>query len=138
MSPQHLQLASGDLDGLRILIVEDEPLLVMAVESTLFDFGCDVIVATKLPKALMLAATETLDGAILDINLGHGTTSYPVALALKARSIPFIFCTGYRVRTLPPDLQNTPLLSKPYDEAALAPLLRKIFVRTRRQEGNPD
>jgi hypothetical protein len=47
-----------------------------------------------------MGAEASLDGAVLDINLG-GETSYPIADALAAREVPFVFTTGYDAHTLP-------------------------------------
>src|SRR3546814_9846381 len=86
------------LAGLRILVVEDELLVALELEMMLIGLGCDVVgPASRLEKAMQLAAAEAIDGAILDVNL-RGRPVYPVATALKARGIPFLFSTGYRDR----------------------------------------
>ncbi|WP_300038575.1 HWE histidine kinase domain-containing protein [uncultured Roseobacter sp.] len=58
--------------------------------------------------------------AVLDINLSSGRTSEVVARELKARSIPFLFVTGYGdTQKLDPEFEGTPVLKKPLNEADL-------------------
>lgn len=83
------------LAGRRILVVEDEPLLAMLVEDLLDEVGgLPVGPAGSVDEALRLVAAGALDGAILDVNLGS-EMAYPVADALAARGVPFVFVTGY-------------------------------------------
>lgn len=114
------------LEGINVLAVEDEMLIAMMLEDILEDAGCNVIVAGHLEEALMLAQKRDLDAAILDENL-HGMRSYPVAEALHARGIPFIFATGYgeaNLRALYPD---RPVIAKPYrDRDVIAALTALI------------
>jgi CheY-like chemotaxis protein len=83
------------LKGLNILIVEDEPLIAMALEDMLLDLGCALAgTAGTVPEGLALAAATPCDAAILDINI-NGERSDPIAAVLAARGIPHIFATGY-------------------------------------------
>lgn len=100
----------------RILVVEDEGLLALAIKQMLTDFGYDVIgPAPNTRKALTLLATEeAIDGALLDVNLGNERVDC-VAEALAAASIPFIFTTGYSAASaLPLAFRDRPRLNKPY------------------------
>lgn len=114
------------LTGLLVLIVEDEMLLAMALEDLVRDLGCDVVTAARVARALELVATTALDGAILDVNL-HGEMVFPVAHALRQRGIPFVFSSGYGAGGLPPAFHAIPMLTKPFDENELAPLLEETF-----------
>lgn len=110
----------------RILIVEDESLIAMLLEDLLADIGYTVVAAVpNVDQALTMLATEAVDLAIVDVNLG-GTPSFPVADALAKRGIPFLFTTGYGQRGLPEHFAARPVLQKPFRrvdlEAALAPL----------------
>jgi DNA-binding response OmpR family regulator len=99
----------------RILIVEDEMLIAMLVEQMAQDLGYDVVgPALTVDEALSLIDRETLDGAILDMNLGHGISSTPVAEALRARSIPFLFASGYGSQGTVENLSAAPVLNKPF------------------------
>ncbi len=100
--------------GLRILLVEDQAMIAMAMEQHLRDLGCAVVgPVARLDAALLLARQEELDAAILDVDLG-GIKVYPVAEALRARSIPFMFLTGYSGSTLPVEWHAYLCFGKPF------------------------
>jgi hypothetical protein len=61
---------------------------------------------------------DRLDGAVLDINL-HDKRVYPVADALKARGVPFVFATGYDASMIPEPYVSAPRYEKPVDKARL-------------------
>jgi CheY-like chemotaxis protein len=108
----------------RVLVVEDEIMIRMLLEDMLDDLGCEVAgAAGSLDEALALARETDLDLAILDVNL-NGNPVYPVADALAARNVPFIFSTGYGEQGLPEDYRDCQLLQKPFQlenlERALA------------------
>src|ERR1700687_5513892 len=87
---------TGQLAGLRVLVLEDEPLIAMVLIDTLEAAGGEVVgPAHDVEQALNLMAVSSIDLAVLDVNLGSGTTSAPVADCLKKNGIPFIFATGY-------------------------------------------
>lgn len=112
----------------RILVLDDEMLVAMMLEDMLIDLGHDVVgpVAT-LEAAMPLAENEPLDCAILDLNLGRGILSTPVAETLKARGIPFLLATGYGANAQTDELGHSGLLAKPFAtsdvESALEALL---------------
>ena len=102
------------LQGLRILVVEDNALLAMTVDSILRSAGADVAgpVGT-LSEAERLAAGETLSGAILDVKL-HTEEVWPVARILVDRGVPFVFCSGhFDPGSLPDEWSDYPILTKP-------------------------
>ncbi|WP_029936383.1 response regulator [Sphingomonas sp. UNC305MFCol5.2] len=112
--------------ALRVLVVEDEPVVAMCLEDILAGLGCETVGPVgRLADGLALAESETLGAAILDINLG-GERSTPIAEALRLRGVPFVFASGYG--TLPEGFETLPLIEKPYRErdidAALKALLR--------------
>ena len=96
-----------------ILVVEDEMLVAMMLEGMLRDLGCRVIKAARVAKAVVLVASETIDFAILDVNLA-GEPSYRVADELRQRGIPFVFASGYDPDTLRADFHDITVLRKPY------------------------
>jgi CheY-like chemotaxis protein len=102
------------LQGRTVLLVEDEGMVAMFAEDLLLEAGCRVRCAMRLPAALEMAGRETLDFAVLDINLGGDATSYPVAELLAARGIPFLFTTGYGGSGPDPRFADRPRLQKPY------------------------
>jgi CheY-like chemotaxis protein len=107
------------LEGLRILVVEDELLAVLTLEDILRDAGC-VIAATasRIGPALEAAREAEIDIAQLDVNLA-GELVYPVAEVLAARRVPFLFMTGYGREMLPASYATRPLVTKPFIPAEL-------------------
>lgn len=78
------------LAALKILVVEDEPLLAIALEDMLNEFGCAVVgPAHNLDQGMQLVAEEPIDGAILDVNLA-GVKVFPLADLLARRCVPFV------------------------------------------------
>jgi CheY-like chemotaxis protein len=118
-----------DLEGKRILVVEDEAMVAMLIEDMLAGLGCEVVgPAMRLDHALRLAETGAIDAAVLDINLG-GERSDPVADILERRRVPILFVTGYGRSGRAG--RNDRVLQKPYREAELADALRAaLAVRT--------
>jgi CheY-like chemotaxis protein len=117
------------LTGLRVLVVEDEPIIAMMLEDCLGDLGCSVTaVASRLNDALKQARALDLDVGVLDVNLA-GELSYPVAEVLRERAVPFVFATGYGTDATPASLKSAPVLSKPYRVEQLAKILLEICHR---------
>ena len=104
------------LKGRRFLVVEDEAVLAIMVEDMLTDLGCVVVgVAGTLATGMALASSAdvVLDGAVLDVNLG-GEPVFPIAEALTARGVPFVFATGYGTAGLGPRYAWRPTVAKPF------------------------
>ena len=113
--------------GRRILVVEDEMLVLMEIETVLEELGClTICAASSVAGALALLELQRFDAAIIDVNLG-GEESYPVADALARRGIPFAFSTGYGDHGRRIDLQARPMLRKPYVRAALVAVLEQLL-----------
>lgn len=107
-------LTDGELKGLRILVVEDEAAISLLLEDMLMDFGCEVIgPAARLAAALEAVERETLDLAILDVNVA-GEPIYPVVEALERLHIPFVFSTGYGSAGIKDAYRDRPVLQKPF------------------------
>ncbi|QND54514.1 response regulator (plasmid) [Phyllobacterium sp. 628] len=82
------------LSGRRLLVVEDEMLILMMIEDMLSDLGCkSVTSAATNEQAINLIGGQSFDAAMLDMNL-NGQKSRPVADALVTRGVPFVFSTG--------------------------------------------
>jgi DNA-binding response OmpR family regulator len=113
----------------RILIVEDEFLVAMHLEDLLGEMGHHVVAcAARMDKALKIAVEGDIDFAILDINLG-GVKSYAVADALRRRSIPFLFASGYGPDGLPGEYSNVITLRKPYEPGELGRAIERASAR---------
>jgi CheY-like chemotaxis protein len=119
---------SAELQGLRVLVVEDEFLVAMDIEVMLRDLGCEVVGPIgDLASALQAAQEETLDLALLDANLG-GEPVTAVAEALVARAIPIMFCTGYQVENWCNRYPAAPTLMKPFQPADLRAALERALA----------
>lgn len=106
--------ATDVLIGRRILIVEDDPFIALALEETLREHGLLVAgVARKLKQALNLIDNETIDLALLDVNIGEDKID-PVADLLAARNCPFVFTTGYGRAGLPETHASRLIVEKPF------------------------
>jgi CheY-like chemotaxis protein len=101
------------LAGVRVLLVEDEPIIAMTAEDMLDALGCSVVAsAATLEEALAASRAGGFDVAMLDINL-NGVDSLPVGDVLKEARTPFIFTTGYGAGGCGPH-DDVPLVTKPY------------------------
>ena len=80
--------------GLRILLVEDDPLICLDLETSLVDLGAVVTAVSSVASAFAALAVAIPDFAVLDFELG-AETSEPVAEIAQARTIPFLFLSGY-------------------------------------------
>jgi CheY-like chemotaxis protein len=117
------------MHGRRILVLEDEGLVAMHMEDLLCDLGCEVVgPISTVDDAIATLGGETIDAALLDVNLGDGTTSYPVAARLRQTGVPFAFVTGYGAKGLDEQFRTVPVLSKPVDEAKLYDMLNAMFL----------
>ena len=111
----------------RVLIIEDELMIVLMLESLLTDAGFEVAdVATKLETALAYVEASAFDVAILDANLA-GVSSAPVATALTARSIPFLVVSGYATTQQNAAFAAGLHVQKPFQTEALIEAVRSIL-----------
>ena len=115
------------LSGCRILVVEDEMLVLINIEDMLADLGCESVgAAATVDQALALIDTQAFDAAMVDVNL-DGMQSYSVADALRARGVPFMFSTGYSGQSLKEGYRDAPVLGKPYRAAELVEILARLI-----------
>ena len=115
------------LSGRRVLVVEDELLVLMMIEDMLADLGCEsVTVATTIEQALALIDTQVFDAAMLDMNL-NGNQSHSVAEALVARGVPFVYATGNIGRDMRYGYRDRPVLKKPFEFEELVRSLRPLL-----------
>lgn len=102
------------LSGRRLLVVEDEILVLMMIEDMLGDLGCQSVTsAATIEKAIALIEAQTFDAAMLDMNL-DGEDSNTVADALAERGVPFIYSTGNSGRDMRDDFSTRAILRKPF------------------------
>ena len=111
------------LDRRLVLIVEDEPIIGLALEDMLGDAGAEVIIAERVEDAFEITDRQQIGAAILDVNV-HGVLTYGLAERLARAGVPYIFATGYGDLSHPPEFASVPTVTKPYNlpeiERALA------------------
>ena len=119
---------SQPLSGRHVLVVEDEALVAMLLETILEDMGCTPVgpAATVEEGLAMATDTDSLDAALLDVNVA-GHQVFPIAEALKTRGVPFVFSTGYGEGGLPDAWRGHPTVQKPFTEAAIREALMKAM-----------
>lgn len=118
-APPRPETNSTRLTGRRVLVIEDEPLIAMDVESQLEAAGCKVAAtADSIDAARRLIEAGGFDLAIMDANLG-GEPVDDLAAMLEQRGTPFLFATGYGPEALPHAFGHIMTLTKPFAEADL-------------------
>ena len=111
-----------------MLVVEDEAIIALAIEDMLAELGCKIAgPALTLDSAQRMARSESIDAAVLDINL-RGQSSAPVARILCDRAVPFCFSTGYEAPDVPDGFETVPLLRKPYTCDSLGAILQSLLA----------
>ncbi len=111
-----------------ILLLEDEPLILMDMEFAAEDLGCEVLTATNCDAAHrhIQSLGRKIDLAILDVSLGNGLTCFPVAHELERLEIPYILHSGdldrhnERIRELDAQLIAKPASADKVIAAAIA------------------
>jgi len=117
MAPEHR------LGGKRILLVEDDYPIARAMGREFATYGAEILgPAATVRDSLALIQSQSFDAAVLDINL-RGDSVYPVADALAARGIPFVFATGYDRTIVPERFSGRPCCEKPVGAAELTDAL---------------
>lgn len=116
--------------GVRVLVVEDEPLIALELEDMLTELGCSVAGrAARLAPAVRLAADLEFDVAVLDVNLGEARVT-PAAEVIAGRGIPIVFTTGYgetQREAFRATKAGCVVVNKPYDTATLAKALLHLL-----------
>lgn len=115
----------------RVLVVEDEPLVALQLQSDLEGDGHHVVGPVgDLAEGIALVQQEDIDAAFVDVSLGE-QTSADIADQLLARQIPFVFATGYTdMRMLPEHLRSVPRLAKPYAIDDVRRIMQGFFARS--------
>jgi DNA-binding NtrC family response regulator len=121
--------AKNPLDGLRILLAEDEGLIALEFEQMLMDFGCEVLgPVASLEAVLENAEGGSCDGALLDINL-RGRQIFEILPKLQRLGLRLILTSGYDDVTLfPPPFRAVPRIPKPFDQRELRRICERVFA----------
>jgi CheY-like chemotaxis protein len=121
----------GRLDGLHVLVAEDDHVQCDGIVACITDFGATVVgPAYNLTEAHQLITSNSIDVAVVDIDLGDGDT-FDFARTLQSQGLPFIFATGYNCRKVPVDFEHVKCLEKPFTEHALVNSLVEAVSETR-------
>ena len=119
------------MPGNRLLLVEDEALTGMMMSDMLTDLGFDVIGPfARVADAMAAIKREDFHAAVLDVNL-DGEVVYPVADAVLARGVPFVFVTGYSADGIDRRFAQVPVLQKPIERQ----MLQSVFCNGGQQSG---
>jgi DNA-binding response OmpR family regulator len=114
----------------RVLLVEDESLIAMEVETELVQSGYEVVgPAGTLEDAERLAQSENLQAAVLDMNL-RGRDVQSVVRLLAKRRVPCVVVSGYSNPVLPKDLARVRRLEKPVDPRRVVEALAGMLARS--------
>jgi CheY-like chemotaxis protein len=131
-TPALLRTPQGDLvqslRGLRVLVIEDEPLVAMELAAIIQDAGAEAAgPISSCRAALQKIAVGGFDLAILDGNL-LGEPVDDIAAALTRAKVPFLFISGYGRESLPRAYGHAPLVGKPFASKTLLDELVKLTV----------
>ena len=125
-------MASGieRLAGLNILVVEDQAVVAMEIQSILKALGCKIVgPAATLEDALALILSKHIDGALMDVNLQKKHVVRAVE-ELARRRVPFILVTSYpELDRDVPILRNAPRVNKPFTREQLTSAMLSAFDR---------
>lgn len=78
-----------------MLLVEDEPLILMDLEYAAQDRGYAAFCASGVQKALdLIRSNRTICAAVLDVSLRDGETCVPIARELEQLGIPYVLHSG--------------------------------------------
>lgn len=117
---------NGLLAGLRVLVVEDEHLVALALADDLEEAGAVVVgPAFSLAAAHELVVAGAIDAAVLDIKL-QSQLIFPVARLLVDRAVPFLFTTGFDGGILPAEYAQVPKCEKPVNPLNVIETLARL------------
>lgn len=114
------------LNGLRILVVEDDYYLATDTQAVIEEAGGKVVgpFGTAAEARAALDA-DGADLAVIDINLGSGP-AFDLARHLHATKLPFLIATGYDQAVVPDDLKTVVRLEKPFRAAELVSAAARV------------
>jgi len=121
--------ALSRLNGLRVLVLEDEAMLAMLLEDVLAEFGCTPVgpfARCKEAIAFLGSNPQGCDIGILDVNVS-GQRSDVVAIEFDRLGLPFVFSTGYDDSALDERWRGKPALTKPFRSADLQRVLLEML-----------
>lgn len=122
---------TNDRAGMKVMLLEDEPLIAMSTEQDLEDLGYgNVQVFYRLDPAMEAAVSYRFDLAILDVNVDQHRTSLELAQSLKDAGTAILFATGNSIDDDKLKQYTNTVLSKPYTEEDLSAAIEKVVSAT--------
>jgi DNA-binding NtrC family response regulator len=123
-----LKTLGGSLDGLTLLVVEDEFLIALDAQRILEEAGAGtVLLANSIADVRkLLIDGPRIDAAVLDLKLGEEDAS-PLMEEFAHRKIPFLVTTGLD----PASSQELRILAKPYRDAEFIDAILELVHRER-------
>lgn len=119
--------AKPQLNGRRILVIEDSPVVAPFTADVLAELGCTVVgPAPNMAAARELVEAGEFDGALVDVHI-RGERVFPLCEMLNARNVPFVFTSGYADWQMPEKWQDRPRLQKPYTVDQVEEALGSLF-----------
>jgi DNA-binding response OmpR family regulator len=116
--------------SIRILVIEDEPLIAESIRSDLVDAGFEVVgIAPRLDRAEAMIQEMDFDAAVVDANLA-GASAAPAAAALSSRHVPFVVMSGYSPEQLSLEFSRALFLQKPYQTQQLVAHITSLVGRS--------
>src|SRR3569832_2132921 len=113
-----------------VLVVDDEALIALDIQTQLEDFGHQAFVANTLQTALDLVQKQSFDVAIVDWHL-RNEISAPLIEMLEQRQIPFDLCSGSALDELASLFPASPILTKPFASDDLRGALEQVNEEVR-------
>lgn len=120
-------MIASALVGVRVLIVEDEPLIAFDLEQTCLDFGAAATHIARTASELEHIDLSQFDIAVLDHHLG-ADTSHGIARRLKQLARPFVFSSGFDDESARAEFPTARFLSKPYSTNQLIEAMRSALA----------
>jgi CheY-like chemotaxis protein len=117
---------SARIQGRRILIVEDEPLVAMMMTQLIKDLHGSVVGPYATIRDAAASLETAPDAALLDVNIGNDL-AYPIAEELDRLGVPVVFVTGYQASSIDPRFAAAPVLTKPIEPDELAGALASVL-----------
>ena len=112
-----------------VLIVEDDIILSTDIAFALTEAGCKAVLPTTSNAAALSAMVHYIvDAAILDVNVQNEWV-FPVANALDAVGIPFLFLTAYSHDSIPAQHRGRPFIQKPHHPEGLLDALVELMEK---------
>jgi DNA-directed RNA polymerase specialized sigma24 family protein len=119
----------------RVMIIEDEPIIAVDIESIVLGMGHEVVgIADTRRTAVTLAGETEPDLVLADVQLADGSSGIKaVEEILGAMSVPVVFITAYPERLLTGDRpEPTYLVTKPFrPESVEAAIAQALFHNAR-------